>query len=59
MNTCVESTTRDAKVCFHFAITFFGIIIAAAGVVTVSVGGAICGFILIAFGLAYFPMESS
>jgi hypothetical protein len=57
MNTCVESTTRDAKDCFHFAITFFGIIIAAAGVVTVSVGAAICGLILIAFGLTYFLVE--
>ena len=57
MQSMVESTTRGPKDYFHFGITFFGIIIAAAGVITVSVAGAICGLVLIALGMAYFLVD--
>jgi len=57
MQSILESTTRRPKDYFHFGLTFFGLIIAAGGVITVSIAGAICGLVLIAMGMAYFLIE--
>lgn len=59
MITWVESTDRRPTDYFHFGVTCLGVIIAIAGVVTTSIPTAICGLVLIAFGLAYFVMQSS
>jgi hypothetical protein len=53
----VESSDRRAKDYFHFGLTAFGVILAAAGVVIVSWRTVVCGVVLIAFGLAYFGLE--
>lgn len=39
---------------FHFGVTFWGIIFAVAGVVTVSLRTAIFGLVLVGWGTAYF-----
>lgn len=54
MTEKVESTTRGPKDYFHFGAIFLGTLIALAGVVTVSLRAAICGIVLVAFGMAYF-----
>jgi hypothetical protein len=58
MNASIESTSRGPTDCFHFAITCLGAIIGIAGVITTTMATSICGLVLIAFGLAYFLMQS-
>ncbi|HEY2083713.1 MAG TPA: hypothetical protein VGI88_13095 [Verrucomicrobiae bacterium] len=55
----VESTDRRPTDYFHFGVTCLGVIIHVAGVVTTSLAAAICGLVLIAFGLAYFVMQDA
>ena len=52
-----ESTDRTLTDYFHFGIIFPGLVLAAAGVVTLLVGAYIFGLLLSAFGTAYFWME--
>ena len=56
MRASMESTDRQPTDYFHFAITFFGILLCVASVVTLSVVTAIFGLLMIALGLAYFLM---
>lgn len=58
MQPMVESTSRRLTDYFHFGITFFGIIIAIGGVVTVSIPATVCGSVLITLGMAYFLVEN-
>ena len=58
MYTDADSTERRPTDYFHFGVTFLGVIIGIAGVVTLTVATAICGLVLIAFGMAYFLVES-
>lgn len=53
MHTQVESTTRTPVDYFFFGLMFWGSIIAAAGVVTVTAGVAILGFLLVAIATGY------
>jgi hypothetical protein len=53
----VQSTGRTARDYFHFALTSLGTILALAGVVIVSWRTAICGLVIIVFGLAFFALE--
>lgn len=59
MAVTVESTTRGPRDYFHFGVIFLGALIAISGVVTVSVRAAVCGLVLIAFGMAYFLVTGS
>jgi hypothetical protein len=54
MITSVESTDRVPLDYFSFGVTCLGVIIGISGVITTSLPAAICGLVLIAFGLAYF-----
>jgi hypothetical protein len=50
----VESTDRTPADFFFFAVSVFGNIIAAVGLVTTSVVVAVCGLLMMAFAIAYF-----
>jgi hypothetical protein len=50
----VDHVGHSAKDYFHFGITFLGILVGIAGVVTITKAAFIAGGILVAMGLAYF-----
>jgi hypothetical protein len=50
----VESNDRGPADYFHFAACFFGLIICAAGVVTLSPATVVVGGLLVGLGLIYF-----
>ena len=54
MNETVESTDRKAKDYFLFGLVFWGLILAAAGVVMTSAITGIVGTFLVLLGLAFF-----
>lgn len=54
-----ESTTRSPLDFGHFAVTWFGLIIGAAGILTLSIAAMIFGGVLIGLGLAYFVANAS
>jgi len=52
-----ESNDRSSLDYLHFAAGFAGLIIVAAGVVTLSLGIFVFGALLVSFGMAFFWME--
>jgi len=54
MNETVESTDRKAKDYFLFGLVFWGLILAAAGVVMTSAITGVVGTFLVLLGLAFF-----
>jgi hypothetical protein len=58
MQPLTESNTRTATDYVHFALTFFGDLIAIAGVVTTTVWAAVLGLVMIAIGVGYFLLDS-
>jgi hypothetical protein len=58
MNEFVESTDRKANDCIHFGLVFWGLIIAATGVVLTSVITGIVGTLLVSLGLAFFLLQN-
>lgn len=57
MNEFVESSDRKAKDYIHFALVFWGLIVAAAGVILTSAITGIAGTFLVALGLAFFLLK--
>jgi hypothetical protein len=54
-----ESTTRTPLDYGHFAVTWLGLIVAVAGIATLSIGALIFGGLLMTLGLSYFLVHAS
>jgi hypothetical protein len=59
MNAPVESSDRTAIDLFNFGLVFFGFILAAAGVVTLSIGVTVMGGLISGLGILYYCFQES
>jgi hypothetical protein len=59
MKPTSESTTRNPLDFAHFAVAWFGFVIGAAGIATLSIATMVFGGLLMTLGLAYFVAHAS
>jgi hypothetical protein len=57
MSNPADSTDRGPVDYFHFAAVFFGFILTAAGVISLSPGIALVGVAVLALGFVYFLFQ--
>jgi hypothetical protein len=59
MNERTEESQRSRWDFIQFSVIFFGFVLAAGGIITDSIRGALAGLFLMAVGLTYFLLRDS